>query len=99
MEIINDDRPNTNWVTARVCGRWCQAKLFDIGSGYGINGGRISKLSVAKEGIDFLGVESGLPYLDNLDYNYDRGLDFDELENGLLEKIVSKFEALPKAFS
>lgn len=98
MEILKDDRPRTNWVTARVDGRWCQAKLFDVGSTFGINNGRVSKLCVAKSGVKELGAHTGLNFFDNLDFNYDRGLDFSNLKPGALDSIVAQFEKLPKAF-
>ena len=37
-----------NWVEGEVDGYRFQAKVFDEGSEYGINGGRISKLWMAK---------------------------------------------------
>ena len=43
-------------------------KHFEEGSDYGINEGRISKLTIRKDGKEI--------------YNYDRGLDFDNLDQG-----------------
>lgn len=50
MNKIQIIKPHSSygWVTARVCGRWVQAKVYDTPSIYGINGGRISKLFVGK---------------------------------------------------
>ena len=46
------------------CQYW--VKHFENGSEYGIDGGRISKLSIRRDGKEI--------------YNYDRGLDFDNLD-------------------
>ena len=43
-------------------------KHYDEGSDYGIDEGRISKLTIRKGGREL--------------YNYDRGLDFDNLDKG-----------------
>jgi hypothetical protein len=95
MQIITDDRPQTNWITAIVDGRWCQAKLFDEGSIHGINDGRISKLVIGKGPSR----NPSEPFFDQMAYNYDRGLDFDDLPEGVLDLIVAQFEALPPAFT
>lgn len=98
MKILDDDRATSGWITAIIDGRWCQAKVYDEPSVYGINNGRVSKLAVAKKGITSLGASTGLNFFENIDYNYDRGIDFDNLEDGVLDRIVAKFEALPKIF-
>lgn len=99
MNILDDARSTWGWITAIIENRWCQAKVYDESSSYGINNGRVSKLAVAKEGIAALGAGTGLPYFDNLDFNYDRGLDFDNLKDGVLDRIVNQLEALPKTES
>lgn len=53
---------SSNWVHG-ICGEYnFDAKLFDDGSQFGINNGRVSKLSIAK-------------YNGSPDVNYDRGWD------------------------
>lgn len=94
MKILEDERAYTGWITAIIEDRWCQAKVYDESSGYGINDGRVSKLVVGKTGQRN---ERGQPFFDAMDFNYDRGLDFDNLPKGLLDKIVAQLEALPKS--
>ena len=94
MEMINDERPSTNWVTAIVNGRWCQAKLFDVGSIHGINEGRVSKLAIGKTSSR----DPSRDFFDQMDYNYDRGLDFSNLSDEFVNDIVRQLSELPKAF-
>ena len=66
------------------------AKVFDKGSRFGINNGRISKLSVWK------GVSEELCSLDNLIINYDRDWDIrprpcDKLDRRALEYILNLY--------
>ena len=95
MKLIEDNRERTGWITAVIEGRWCQAKVYDDPSIHGINEGRISKLAICK----YQYRNPRVDFLDQMDFNYDRGLDFDNLQEGLLDKIVSKLETLPKAFT
>lgn len=95
MQILKSHDKKTGWLTAEICGRWVQAKVFDKPSSYGINGGRVSKLSIGR--INFLdGYEKD--FLDRLDFHYDRGESFNNLPDGMLQKIVSKLESLPRLF-
>jgi len=80
------------WITAEVCGRWVQAKVYDTPSTFGINGGRVSKLVISKTAKH----DGRRNFFDQMTYNYDRGLDFDNLPKGLLDKIVAELETLPK---
>jgi hypothetical protein len=57
-----------------------QAKVYDEPSEYGINDGRISKLWVRSHGVVL--------------YNYDRGLDVDNLPARCVEAIVEAIEAI-----
>jgi hypothetical protein len=82
------------WVTALICGRWVQAKVFDRPSSFGINSGRISKLVISKTD----SYNSNRDFLSQMDFNYDRGLDFNKINNGLLETIILTLESLPKRF-
>lgn len=56
----------------------CEAKVFSESSIFGIDGGRISKLTVYKKDGPMV-------------YNYDRGLDFCEISHVLLDKIIRIF--------
>ena len=81
------------WITAIIEGRWVQAKVFDEPSHYGINEGRVSKLAICKTDTR----DSTRNFFDQMDYNYDRGLDFKRrsLPVATLRKIVAALEALP----
>ncbi len=87
MKILNpwDDH---NWITAVIEGRWVEAKVFAEPSTFGINDGRVSKLAIGKTGerCPFL------PFFEQMAYNYDRGLDFDDLPPGVLDKVVETLE-------
>ena len=80
------------WVTAVINNRWVQAKVYNEPSTFGINNGRISKLVVCKTDVR----DPNENFFNQMDYNYDRGLDFDNLPDGLLSEIVSRLESLPK---
>jgi len=54
------------WKNGTINGYAYYAKCYETGSQYGINNGRISKLDIRKDG--------------KMLYNYDRGLDFDNLD-------------------
>jgi hypothetical protein len=54
----------------------------------------VSKLAVSKTDDKN---KPGQPFHDAMAYNYDRGLDFDDLPKGLLDKIVRNLENLPEA--
>lgn len=90
MQIIKE-HDETGWITAIISGRWCQAKVYDKPSKFGINNGRVSKLAIGKINI----VLKRLDFFNQIDYNYDRGLDFDDLPNGILDNIVRQLEELP----
>lgn len=54
------------WQTLIINGYWVQAKVYEVGSHFGINDGRISKLCICK----------GERYDSNkIAVNYDRGWD------------------------
>ena len=91
MKVLSK-HSSTGWITAIIEGRWVQAKVYDEPSTFGINNGRVSKLAVGKtDKRDHMS-----NFFDQMDFNYDRGLDFDSLPKGLLYKIVDELEALPK---
>jgi hypothetical protein len=64
---------------------WYQAKVYDSGSKFGINDGRVSKLSIYQV--------SG--YEDKrhgkMIYNYDRGLDFDRCPAEVLAAVLDAY--------
>jgi len=81
------------WITAIIEGRWVQAKVFDEPSVFGVNGGRVSKLAIGKTDTR----DPTRNFFDQMDYNYDRGLDFKRrtLPVATLRKIIAELEALP----
>lgn len=91
MNVLADYRADTGWITAIISGRWCQAKVYNLPSHFGINGGRVSKLCVGRSDRR----DPKAPFFDQMDYNYDRGLDFDNLPEGVLSEIVAELEELP----
>jgi hypothetical protein len=82
------------WIEAVVLGRWVMAKVYNEPSTFGINNGRVSKLSISKT--DARDPDSD--FFEQMAYNYDRGLDFDDLDQeGLLEGIVDLLEKYRKS--
>lgn len=81
------------WITAIIEGRWVQAKVYDEPSVYGVNEGRVSKLAISKTDT----CDPTRNFFDQMDYNYDRGLDFKRrtLPVATLRKIIAELEALP----
>lgn len=94
MKIIKP-HSNTGWLTAVIEGRYVCAKVYDKQSIFGINNGRVSKLCIGKNARR----DPNKNYLDQMDFNYDRGLDFNNLPDGVLNKVVSALENLPKLAS
>jgi len=93
MQIL-EPHDESGWVTAIIADRWVQAKVYDQPSTFGLFNGRVSKLAIAKTNTR----NPHANFFDQLDYNYDRGLDFDNLPEGLLVKIVAELETLPALF-
>jgi hypothetical protein len=91
MKILSPHDEN-NFITAIIEGRWVQAKVYDEPSTYGINDGRVSKCAIGKTSAR----DRNKPFFDQMAFNYSRGLDFDNLPAGMLDKIVEQLEALPK---
>ena len=54
------------WAEGTINGYECWVKHYETGSEYGIACGRISKMTIRKDGKEL--------------YNYDRGLEFDNLD-------------------
>lgn len=93
MKIL-DPHDSTGWITAIIADRWVQAKVYDEPSDYGVNNGRVSKLSIGKTSERRPG-----PFFEQMIYHYDRGLDFnDGLTADQLNEILAELEALPKYF-
>lgn len=90
MLILDADRVESGWITASIAGLWCQAKVYDEGSSYGINGGRISKLTICT---------SLLWNPDAVVFHYDRGDDVNNIDAKSLKFILRELEALPKVFN
>lgn len=69
------------WKTGKYKGYWWEAKVYDEGSRFGINNGRVSKLQIRKD--------------KEIIYNYDRGLDVDKLQDRkVLSHILSLYKEL-----
>lgn len=90
MEIISPHDPY-GWITAIIEGRWVQAKVYDQPSTYGVNDGRVSKIFIGKTRYR----DPTQNFFEQMCFNYDRGLDFDEAPEGLVDKIVAELEKLP----
>jgi hypothetical protein len=100
-KILDKHNINTGFVTIIAHNRWIQAKVYDDPSDYGVRNCRVSKISIAKEGVRLLGIESGLRFFDNCDYNYDRGLDFhnkNNLSKKTLYEILDYLNDIPQLF-
>jgi len=61
--------------------RYC-AKVYDRPSRFGINDGRVSKLTITRNGNNW----------DQATFNYDRGLDFDFGPASVVEKILNLYK-------
>ena len=92
--IILREHDQYGWITAIIEGRWVQAKVYDEGSCFGINDGRVSKLVIGKTQYR----DPTQNFFDQMCFNYDRGLDFNDAPDGLVDKIVAELETLPTIF-
>lgn len=90
--VISDDRHDTGWITCVIAGRWVQAKVYDEPSTFGVNDGRVSKLCIDKSAMR----DPEQNFFAQMDYNYDRGLDFSNLSEEDVNVIVETLEKLPK---
>jgi len=93
MKILAERR--NGWVEAIIQNRWVEAKLYNLPSRFGINNGRVSKCAIGKSNKR----DSCKKFFSQMDYNYDRGLDFDNLPPGVLNKIIAELESLPPEHS
>jgi hypothetical protein len=84
--ITKDDRLNSNWVQGTINGGYkFEAKMFDNGSEFGINKGRVSKLGISQNGKTLV--------------NYDRGWDVKPQTpevKAVCESVLAKLNALGK---
>lgn len=85
-----------NWVSAKVNdGEYTvSSKLFDEGSTFGINDGRVSKLSIRETS-----KINELNWFDGCIVNYDRGWDIEpqtDKEKEVFEAVLNFLESAPK---
>jgi hypothetical protein len=92
--IIIHEHDEHGWITAIIDGRWCQAKVYDEPSTFGINNGRVSKLVISKSS----NRDNRKPFFEQMDFNYSRGLDFSNMKTDEVNSIVEQLENLPKIF-
>jgi hypothetical protein len=92
MEVI-EEHDKYGWITAIICGRWVQAKVYQEPSCFGVNDCRVSKLAIGKTDSR----DEGVSFFEQMDYNYDRGLDFNRLhDDDILNSILLELNGLPK---
>lgn len=80
-----------NWIEAVIADHWIQAKVFDEPSRYGINGGRISKLFIARNNH----IDQNMPFHSQMIFVYERELDLDDAPACLVQTVVDALEKLP----
>lgn len=88
IQRVRESQSGGKWVDGLFEGYLFQGLLFDEPSQYGINGGRVSKLTVgpAASGRAALGLDRA--------YDYDRGLNFDNTPEGFINsRLVPELEA------
>jgi hypothetical protein len=87
--ITKDERPQSNWLHGIITGGFnFEAKIYDVGSVFGIDGGRISKLGIYRNGERFVG--------------YDRGWDMEPQTTEskvIFERLMTKLNSLDEAFN
>lgn len=90
--IILEEHSKEGWITCVIDNRWVQAKVYNEGSTYGVNNCRVSKLFIGKtaERIPFQN------FFDQVAYHYDRGLDYNELQDqSILKNVLELLNNLP----
>ena len=85
-----------NWCSGEVGDYIFEAKSFDTGSHFGINGGRVSKLSIKRK--DTVG--NGQGWFDGVVVNYDRGWDIKPTKEVMAEykAVMDLLENAPARF-
>lgn len=76
------------WHSGVIDGHWYEAKVYDEGSQFGINGGRVSKLHICRGPVWNYQFEM---------FVYDRGLDQGSLDMPIVKKILAHLEHLPRS--
>lgn len=94
--ILTDFPFDSNWVKGTVGDYTFEAKLFDNGSTYGINNGRISKLSIYNDGERVAKRNFFAAYI----VNYDRGWDIKPTKEAkpYFKAVIELLEATPRRF-
>lgn len=82
MKIL--ERYESGWTYAHIDGHYVEAKVYDTGSMFGINGGRVSKLTIRRT------LKENSASL----FHYDRGWDKGDSENPIVQRIVEQLETL-----
>lgn len=89
--VMKDSRHIDNIIICVIAGRYIQAKVYDKPSKYGINKGRVSKLTISKN----MMIDSERSIIEQTDYIYDREV----LHNSLVDEdvlvVVEALEKLP----
>jgi len=80
------------WITAIIQDRWVQARVFNEPSTFGINDGRVIKCAISKTSLR----DENKNFLNQMDYNYDRSEDFNNMPPELLDAIIGELESMPK---
>lgn len=82
IKITKDTRKDNGWIHLEFMGGYkVTAKVYDEPSGYGVNGGRVSKILIETSGGTVL-------------YVYDRGEDINHIEKTILDHILAWLEDL-----
>lgn len=90
--ITSDTRQADCWIHGIFENRFFSAKVYDEPSTYGVNDCRVSKLAIGKT----VERNKNKDYFKQCDYNYDRGLDFNNLPDpGILDRLLKELNALP----
>lgn len=93
--VFTEFESNSNWVEGTIGNLKFQAKLFDEGSKFGINNGRVSKLSIYNDNL-----RHKIGFHNACVINYDRGWDI-EVKDGYNEHynaVMDLLENAPKRF-
>lgn len=91
--VMKDTRHIDNTITCVIAGRYIQAKVYDEPSKYGINKGRVSKLSISKN----MMLDRGRSIIEQTDYLYDREVLHNNLIDEDVDVVVEALEKLPKS--
>lgn len=93
MKIVRKPRKDL-WVVGKIGKCGFNAKVYDIGSKFGINGGRVSKLAIWDDKVR----QPGRAFFSTCFVNYDRGWDIEpetQEEKETYTKLLDYLEKLP----